>query len=502
LLQPRGEAPSRSGYTSLIGQRLSVEEERGPVATRMFDRRPAAALGDPGERVAGVVARHGELLKRVARSYSLCADDAQDAVQRALEIYMRRVSSLDPATELAWLKVVVKHEALAVRRGRAGVAGEELDLDAVPAVGQRSVEERLESAERVERSAEVMRRLKRDEARALMLKAEGLSYVEIGERLGWTYTKVNRCITEGRKRFLRLYEELETGAECERLAPVLASLAAGEASAEQLLDIRPHLRNCAGCRATVRALHASRLRRVTALLPLGAVVEPVRGLLERFRGAHHSADVGELHPMQRAEQLDEAFRQLPAVAESASRASTARLNLRGWVEAGLQRLQSSDVALGVHAAASSGGGRVASIAALIGVCVSGVGAGTYCVATALLPDPKPAIRAEAKPSKHVKRRAAKRTSTPAPDTSNVRLARAQSTATPSASAQAPKPRTRRTASRQPPAQAAEFSFETSARTASQTSGASSPNSSFESGASSSAAKGSEFSDGAGGEFSP
>ena len=161
------------------------------MATRMFDRRPATGVG-PADRVADLVARHGELLTRVARSYSLCADDAQDAVQRALEIYLRRVESLDPATELAWLKVVVKHEALAVRRGRAGVASEEVDLDAVPAVGARSVEERLESAERVERSAEVMRRLKRDEARALMLKAEGLSYVEIGERLGWTYTKVNR----------------------------------------------------------------------------------------------------------------------------------------------------------------------------------------------------------------------------------------------------------------------------------------------------------------------
>ena len=150
----------------------------------------------------------------------------------------------------------------------------------------------------------------------------------------------------------------------------------------------------------MRALHASRLGRVTALLPLGAVVEPVRGLFERLRGPRgSSADVGELHPMQRAEQLDEAFRQLHSVEPSTvTHASTTRLNLRGWVEAALQRLQSSDVALGVHAAASSGGGRVASIAALIGVCVSGVGAGTYCVATALLPDPKPAIRAEAKPS--------------------------------------------------------------------------------------------------------
>ena len=281
------------------------------MATRMFDRRPAAALGDPQDRVAAIVARHGELLTRVARGYSLCADDAQDAVQRALEIYMRRVDSLDPATELAWMKVVVKHEALAVRRGRASVAGEEIDLDAVPAVGQRSVEERLESAERVERSAEVMRRLKRDEARALMLKAEGLSYVEIGERLGWTYTKVNRCITEGRRRFMRLYEELETGAECERLAPTLAALAEGTATSEALLELRPHLRNCPGCRATVRALHASRLRRVTAFLPV-ALLAPARAFVERLRGprAESPEPAVELRPMERQQELEEAFRRL------------------------------------------------------------------------------------------------------------------------------------------------------------------------------------------------
>src|SRR5688500_4859180 len=112
----------------------------------MFDRQPAAPA-DPQQRVAALVGRHGDLLLGVARGYSLCADDAHDAVQRALEIYIRRVESLDPATELAWLKVVVKHEALAVRRGRAGVAGEEIDLDLVPAAEQRSVEEGFESNE-------------------------------------------------------------------------------------------------------------------------------------------------------------------------------------------------------------------------------------------------------------------------------------------------------------------------------------------------------------------
>ena len=497
------------------------------MATRMFDRRPAAALGGPQDRVEAIVARHGELLTRVARGYSLCADDAQDAVQRALEIYMRRVDSLDPATELAWMKVVVKHEALAVRRGRASVAGEEIDLDAMPAHGQRSVEERLESAERVERSAEVMRRLKRDEARALMLKAEGLSYVEIGERLGWTYTKVNRSITEGRRRFMRLYEELETGAECDRLAPTVHALAEGTATSEALLELRPHLRNCPGCRATVRALHASRLRRLTAFLPV-ALVAPARAFVERLRGPRAEAEqaVG-LRPMERQQELEEEFRRLnqgdvvaqpvaPSVAEGVGRLSTVRINTRGWIETALQRLQSSDVALGVHAATTGGGGRVTSIAALIGICVSGVGAGTYCVATALLPDPKPAIRSEAKAASQGKgssraRSSPTRTRTPA------------NTAPTSIQDRRPAQRTTRVRAAQTPAsrrqnepvQSDEFSFEVSraavssendpaARSGSATNGTGSSNGTFESGASASehSAGTGEFANGTGGEFSP
>ena len=33
-----------------------------------------------------------------------------------------------------------------------------------------------------------------------MLQAQGYSYAEICERCGWTYTKVNRCLAEGRAR--------------------------------------------------------------------------------------------------------------------------------------------------------------------------------------------------------------------------------------------------------------------------------------------------------------
>ena len=58
-------------------------------------------------RVEAMVARHGAALLRVANQFSLCQDDALDAYQRGLEIYLRRLETVDPATEGAWLRVVV-----------------------------------------------------------------------------------------------------------------------------------------------------------------------------------------------------------------------------------------------------------------------------------------------------------------------------------------------------------------------------------------------------------
>ena len=41
-------------------------------------------------------------------------------------------------------------------------------------------------------------KLKPSERRALSLLALGYSYREICEQTGWSYTKVNRCLAEGR----------------------------------------------------------------------------------------------------------------------------------------------------------------------------------------------------------------------------------------------------------------------------------------------------------------
>ncbi|HET6548490.1 MAG TPA: sigma-70 family RNA polymerase sigma factor [Solirubrobacter sp.] len=230
-----------------------------------------AALGerpDSARRVERMVARHGPALLRVANQFSLCHDDALDAYQRALEIYLRRLASVDPATEGAWLRVVVKHEAMAIRRARqASVDREDVDLDGSVPAGLREVDDTVAGGERVERSVEALHALKPDEARALLLKAEGLSYDEIGRRFGWTYTKVNRSITEGRRRFLKVYGGIEAGEACADHEEALGALAAGTATSAQVLAIRPHLRHCAACRATVREMRFSRARRLALFGP-------------------------------------------------------------------------------------------------------------------------------------------------------------------------------------------------------------------------------------------
>ena len=62
-----------------------------------------------------LVAHHEAALRRTARRYSLCADDAEDAYQRALEILLTKAPTDDLRELIRWTQTVTKHEALAVR---------------------------------------------------------------------------------------------------------------------------------------------------------------------------------------------------------------------------------------------------------------------------------------------------------------------------------------------------------------------------------------------------
>ncbi len=102
----------------------------GPQATPIDDgagtTTPAVALRTAAQAEAMVVATvqgHADDLLRVARRYSLCADDAHEAYQRALEIYVRHARRLEADSAHRWLFTVLKHEAMAVRRQRGHLVG-------------------------------------------------------------------------------------------------------------------------------------------------------------------------------------------------------------------------------------------------------------------------------------------------------------------------------------------------------------------------------------------
>jgi RNA polymerase sigma factor (sigma-70 family) len=300
-----------------------------------------------------MVAKHEKALRRTARRFSICAEDAEDAFQRALEILLLKAPPGEARDLIRWMQTVTKHEALAIRRGRErqlsaprplGESEETIDWVAlIPAAGAGPAE-RAERREELARSREALQSLKPAELRALTLLAEGYSYAEIGELTGWTRTKVNRCLAEGRERFRAFLSRSESGARCTELRPLLSAFADGETRPEEAATVREHLRACAHCRAAMRAYRAAP-RAAAALAPAPAAAQ---SLLDRVHEA-----LGGLHT-----RLSGPGR---AAAEST-----------------------------VTQAASTGGTRgagLAGLAKLLAICAGTAGGAAACVGAGILPAP-------------------------------------------------------------------------------------------------------------------
>jgi len=270
-----------------------------------------------------LVLDHAAELLRFARRFSYCADDANDAYQRAVEILVRRMRTDPPADPLPWVRTVLRREAWAVRVERERVLGcAELDLDRHEDRGVGDLAERVVGQERLQHTAEALGRLKPQEATALVLRAEGLSYAEICRRTGWTYTRTNRAITEGRRALLERLGAIESGAECERWLPLLSALADGEATARELAELRPHLRACPACRATLRDCHGAPAQVALLVPPAVVAAAPHTSLLEQAHVALHA--VAERATLL-AGRVQGALETLPATKVAAVAASTAAL---------------------------------------------------------------------------------------------------------------------------------------------------------------------------------
>ena len=134
---------------------------------------------------------------------SLCADDADDALQRAAVILLTKAPPLEMRILNAWMRTVTRREALAVRRARERLLGAEAEPDGFES-RRPGPHERAVRRERDATRAALLAALKPDERTAIVLQASGFSYAEIGALRGWTHTKVNRSLSEGRAKLRSL----------------------------------------------------------------------------------------------------------------------------------------------------------------------------------------------------------------------------------------------------------------------------------------------------------
>jgi hypothetical protein len=152
-------------------------------------------------------------------------------------------------------RTVVKHEAMSIRSARLRlVASVEVDLDAHEALHLPGPDERAAAREHIDRSLAALASLKPAESRALVLQATGRSYAEIEAETGWSHTKVNRVLTEGRAAFRTRVAAIDAGGECPGHAALLPALARGRAPADAVVALRAHLRACGACRARLAEL--------------------------------------------------------------------------------------------------------------------------------------------------------------------------------------------------------------------------------------------------------
>ena len=94
----------RGGVRALAGV-----ASKQPVESSPESRKRAAA---------GLIQSHDAVFRRTARRYSICADDAEDAYQRSLEILLTKAPPIEGDNLVRWMQTVTKREALGVRRQR------------------------------------------------------------------------------------------------------------------------------------------------------------------------------------------------------------------------------------------------------------------------------------------------------------------------------------------------------------------------------------------------
>jgi RNA polymerase sigma factor (sigma-70 family) len=125
----------------------------------------------------------------------------------------------------------------------------------------------------------------------VMRELEGLSYREIGERMGMTRPAVESTLFRARRRLTEEYDELVTGERCQRVQSIIAAALQGPLGARDSRKLAKHVSYCQPCMRHARVsgvdsavlVHRPVRAKIASLLPLPA-------FLKKRLGVDDSAD--------------------------------------------------------------------------------------------------------------------------------------------------------------------------------------------------------------------
>jgi RNA polymerase sigma factor (sigma-70 family) len=183
---------------------------------------------------------------------------AEDITQEVFVSALRRMRATErPIAFKPWIYEIAKNAC--IDQFRRSKRAEEVSMDADDALAP-SDYGRLVSAEPVPDAALAVKQeldnlcgafgsLSEAHHQILVLRElEGLSYREIGERMGLSRPAVESTLFRARRRLTEEYDELASGERCVRIQSIISSASTGQLGARDTRRLARHVAHCQPCR--------------------------------------------------------------------------------------------------------------------------------------------------------------------------------------------------------------------------------------------------------------
>jgi RNA polymerase sigma factor (sigma-70 family) len=207
---------------------------------------------------------------------------AEDVAQEVFIAALRRLrATTGPIALKPWLYEIAKNACIDEHRRR--LRAREVPLDGSPELEPwlhgPSPDATVESKQRLADLSGAFRSLSENHHRILVLRElEGLSYSQIGDRLGLSKPVVESTLFRARRRLGEEFAELESGRRCARVEELITGTQLGRLATIGIRErrlVHRHLVHCAGCRRRAREAGATELlpapaASVVAVSPAGS----------------------------------------------------------------------------------------------------------------------------------------------------------------------------------------------------------------------------------------